>query len=392
MLKLHRLLHAPSEPTAFYSEIQPTEDQRTFLRDCRNKVRDYLRPRIAEATTALLGMPRPVTPRFRTQGSWNYDTCAQPCHRPPQEMDWDYGVYLPVEVWQENGPPVYMARAYFELVEHLLDKLCAIEGWTLNRDKPTCSRIHVAPWAHMDIPLYAASAEEFKKVVEAERLAKSFGQISTEAAVMDGVEQDEVRLQSWDELEDIVLATRDGLWKPSDPNDVALWFNDRLEEAGVHRRQLRRVCRYLKAWRDFHWKEGGPTSVSIMIAVARNFNGLAGRDDIVLQRTATELTLALAGDIYEPGIDGGEEDFNRLNPVERKDASALASRLTSAINTARNLNIARRADAVTTLRAHLGLRIPNRPDWVEIDSSGDDIRSVPAQKVDAPAVPATKAG
>src|SRR5471032_1279289 len=161
MLKLHRIFHAPSENDAFCSQIVPTEEQQAFLRECRNRVRDYLRPRIAQATTTRLGMPKPVIPRFRTQGSWNYDTCVQQCHVPPQEMDWDYGVYLPVEVWQENGPPSTMAQAYFQLVENLLDELCQIEGWTLRRDNDRCIRISLASWAHMDVPLYAASAEEF---------------------------------------------------------------------------------------------------------------------------------------------------------------------------------------------------------------------------------------
>ena len=32
-------------------------------------------------------------------------------------MDWDYGIYLPVTVWEDNGPPHAMAKAYFDLVE-----------------------------------------------------------------------------------------------------------------------------------------------------------------------------------------------------------------------------------------------------------------------------------
>jgi hypothetical protein len=392
MLTLHKLLHAQTEPDAYFSQIRPTDDQEAFLRACRNTVRDFLRPRIAAATTTLLGMPREVSPRFRTQGSWNYGTCVQPCQQPPQEMDWDYGVYLPVEVWKDNGPPAHMAKAYFLLVESLLEELCRNEGWKLSSEKSTCSRIELASWAHMDVPLYAASAEQFEKVVEASHLAKAFGRASMEGiVVMDSADFDELPQQTWDELHDIVLATREGIWKPSDPANVATWFRDRLDEAGTNARQLRRVCRYLKAWRDFHWDTGGPTSVAIMIAVARNFRGVQGRDDIALQY-ATELSYAMAHDLHEPGIDGGEEDFNRLNAEQRSDASIRASRLGAAINSARNLGYSQRQVAISTLQSQLGRRVPNRPEWVESDSSGVEIREIPAKRVNKPAVETSKAG
>ncbi|MFX7785153.1 hypothetical protein ABTJ92_23300, partial [Acinetobacter baumannii] len=72
------------------------------------------------------------------------------------------------------------------------------------------------------------------------------------------------------------MATRDGMWRPSDPEDVAKWFDDRIKQ---HSDQLRRVCRYLKAWRDFQWTSGGPTSVSIMVAAGQSFEHIQGRDD-----------------------------------------------------------------------------------------------------------------
>ncbi|QBR02499.1 CBASS cGAMP synthase [Paraburkholderia pallida] len=387
MLNLNRLLYAQAHSDEFCSRITPDREQAMFFRECRDKVRDYLHPRISAATKSVLGMREPVFPRFRTQGSWNYDTCVQPYQHPPQEMDWDYGVYLPFDVWQENGPPEQMAKAYFDLVETMLGELCLEERWTLATNKPTCSRILVTSWAHMDIPLYGAPAEEFAKVVEPKRLAKALGGVVMEAAA------DSAERQTWVELDDVYLATRGGYWKPSDPNDVALWFEDRLVEAGPHDGQLRRVCRYLKAWRDFHWKSDGPTSVSIMIAVARAFQGISNRDDIVLQRAAHELSLALADDLLEPGIGGGDEDFNaRLNNDGRRDASARASRLSQAINTARDLNFSQRHDAITALRSHLGDRIPNRPDWIQTDSTGDEIRNMLATKVAPPRVGASKAG
>lgn len=117
MLKLNRLLFSTAEDDVFIDRIEPSKEQRDLLFAAKNDIRDYLRPRIREATVAVLGMDKAVTPRFRTQGSWSYKTCVQPAWHPPQEMDWDFGVYLPVSVWEDGGPPHAMAKLYFKLVE-----------------------------------------------------------------------------------------------------------------------------------------------------------------------------------------------------------------------------------------------------------------------------------
>src|SRR5690606_18618977 len=138
----------------------------------RTTIREYLRPLIAEATTSVLGMKSKIEPKFRTQGSWSYSTCVQPAHA-NQEMDWDYGIYLPVDVWENNGPPAQMAPAYFQLVENLLNALCAKKNWKRMKGKSTCIRISVSDWAHMDIPLYAAPQAEFEKIRERIFVAKA---------------------------------------------------------------------------------------------------------------------------------------------------------------------------------------------------------------------------
>src|SRR5438309_11093496 len=124
MLKLNRLFYSSIDADVFSDRIAPTQEQRDVLENAKNSIRDHLRPRIREATVAVLGMETAVDPRFRTQGSWKYRTCVQPARCPPQEMDWDYGVYLPVSVWEDNGPPHAMARLYFNVVEALLRELC----------------------------------------------------------------------------------------------------------------------------------------------------------------------------------------------------------------------------------------------------------------------------
>lgn len=146
MLKLHKML-AEKVDHAFGAQLKPTENQRAFFVDCKNKIRDHLRKGIEAATVSKLGMERRVTPRFRTQGSWSYNTCVRPAQTPPQEMDWDFGVYLPVTVWEENGPPHVMAKLYFELVERLLQSLCNDEdgNWYPVRTRVFASNFRHGP-------------------------------------------------------------------------------------------------------------------------------------------------------------------------------------------------------------------------------------------------------
>jgi hypothetical protein len=392
MLKLNKLFYTTDEQDVFSNRIEPAPDQKKFLVDCKNEIRDHLRPRIREATTAILGMDAAVSPRFRTQGSWSYNTCVQPATLPPQEIDWDFGVYLPVHVWEENGPPHEMAKAYFDLVEHLLEDLCRKKGWKLISGKATCIRVQVAFWAHIDIPLYAAPEHKFVQVVEKAALSARPGGVAMDSMWMsESVDFSEMPEQAWEDLDDIVLATRSGEWKFSDPEGVSRWFRDKVAE---HTEQLRRVCRYLKAWRDHHWRDGGgPTSVSIMIAVAQAFEPQRGRDDLALEKAARHLAVAIPQELREPGIDGGSEDFNsRLSPEEKAIASQKAEALAKALQQARIRAVHQKSEAITHVQAHLGGRIPNRPDLVEADSGAEAIRSVPARQVVPPVVPATSAG
>ena len=392
MLNLTKIFNAGVGVDTYGSLLTPTEEQRKYLLRCKNDIRDHLEPRIEAATVASLGMEKSVKPRFRTQGSWAYDTCVQPAHLPPQEIDWDYGVYLPVRVWEENGPPHKMAQAYFVLVERLLQDLCRAKGWSMNSGKDTCIRIQVAHWAHLDIPLYAAPESEFNKIVDRLALVAKADSAAPRAAAMTADAQYvEMAEQLWDEMTQIYMATRKGEWKPSDPEAVTRWFRYRILE---HKEQLRRVCRYLKGWRDYHWRDGGgPSSISIMIAVAQAFKAQPGRDDLALENAASHLSQAILGELRERAIDEGEEDFNsRLSDADRAQASQKAHALAQTVRQARSYGQNLKLQAIADLRLQLGVRIPDQPELIEADSGADAIRSTPAQRVSRPVVGATQAG
>ncbi|MFO6419236.1 CBASS cGAMP synthase [Hylemonella sp. W303a] len=391
MLKFPKLFFQSGEDThSFENRIRPSAEKRRHLRACVAKIKDHLKPRISQATKTVLGMDRAVVPRFRTQGSWAYDTCVEPAATPPQEMDWDYGIYLPVTVWEENGPPHAMAKAYFYLVESLLQDLCGQEGWEIRPGKETCIRVQVAQWAHIDIPLYAAPEKEFEKITESVALAKAHVYDShTYSAESISFREAIDAQQQWVDLDCIVMATRTGEWKSSDPQTVANWFRDRVEEHGV---QLRRICRYLKAWRDHHWQHGGPTSVSIMIATAQAFQPRLGRDDRVLEDIARRLSQIFLHDIREPGIDNGTEDFNRLQNLEREKVAQQFGQLASQISQARQAGAHEKEEVILKLRQQFGGRLPMDSTLVEFDNEPDTIRSTPATRVAPPVISSTKAG
>jgi hypothetical protein len=379
MLKWNKLLLNDGDLEAFDERIEPSARQRDYLDACRIKIREHLRDGIRKASVSVLGLDHAVAPRFRLQGSCAYRTCIQRAHA-NQEMDLDYGVYLPVSAFEDHRPRV-AAKAYFELVESLLRRLCQTEGWTLDSSKDTCVRLKVSPWAHIDVPLYAAPEHIFTTIVERAAVAKA------EYADFDA--SSDLTESYWVEMDEIHLAQRNGTWKPSDPAAVTRWWRALVEE---HGEQLRRICRYVKAWRDFWWPNGGPSSVALMIAIARDFSGRPRRDDLALEDAAAQMALALRGELRERGIDFGKEDFLAgLSAEEKRVAAERADQLAKRLKLVRSYGPNLRADAVADVSQQLGDRIPNRPDWLESDGSAD-VRAAAATIVAAPVVKATESG
>ncbi|MBP4064403.1 CBASS cGAMP synthase [Acinetobacter baumannii] len=206
-----------------------------------------------------------LSPRFWTQGSFMYDTLNRP-YKPTQEMDIDDGTYLPMQFFEDK--PAIGHQLLLLLVDASLKSLAAEHyGWSFE-SKDTCGRIKIpAKSVHIDVPMYAIPYEKFlEKEVLLRKAANS--QISIE--MYDGISAADHALYDQLETDCVNLAIRkdDEKWIKSDPKDVHLWFQDACQRTGQH---LRKVCRFLKAWRDAgDWKEkesNGPSSISLMAAV-----------------------------------------------------------------------------------------------------------------------------
>lgn len=219
--------------------------------------------------TLLNDMDRNVTtdflklkPRFWTQGSFQYDTLNLPYNSPPQEIDIDDGVYLPMALFENKS--VIAHELLLLLVDSSLKSLVAEHsGWEFEA-KRTCARIKI-PEAnmHIDVPMYAIPEEQF--IEKEEAVLKALNRQAYDSS--------DLMLESYSDYavdpECVNLALRDdkNKWTNSDPKIVEDWFNQSSKRIGSH---LKKLCRFMKSWRDAQWQNGGgPSSISLMAATVK---------------------------------------------------------------------------------------------------------------------------
>ena len=398
-LNLHRLLHGTSTLPGFLGNICVPDGDQAVMREARDAIRAELKARfraisdsdplakafIVESSLRYsfanedLRQLR-LTPKFRSQGSYVYATLNDPVpdHVPPQQVDLDDGVFLPTSFVNQEQP-VIAAKAYFDAVESALAELCKRRGWTLNKEKSSCVRIHVGPKIHIDLPLYAIPDEDFERI---EMMSKSSGlrTMAMESAVLLEAEYEAVP------DDHIMLAEREGTWRKSDPRALERWFIAAIKR---HSEALRHVCRYLKAWRDMQWKDplDGIPSITLM-AIAVNAFDAAGprpssdREDRALLKVATAMPAALGSTIANPVVDGetldgGWSKARRADYVLR--ARALAACLEAAMGGSSP------DAAIVRMQDCLGERIPDQPSLVQPDGEASLLAS-PRLYVPAPAV------
>lgn len=198
---------------------------------------------------------RSLNPRFWTQGSFQYDTLNYPYFTPPQEMDIDDGTYLPMHFFEDK--PAIGHRLLLLLVDSSLKSLAHENpGWKFE-PKDTCARLKIPKEnTHIDVPMYAIPLDQFQ---------------SKEAAITEAISFEAVnavynRTDYELDADSVNLAIREGehKWIKSDPKIVEDWFNDSCRRIGPH---VRKVCRFIKRWRDAQWEDGGgPSSISLMAA------------------------------------------------------------------------------------------------------------------------------
>lgn len=376
MANVSKLLYSTVDPQSLLVNLH-AED--ALLREARRKIRDRLRYEFAKASKAIFG--EAVRPRFFTQGSHAYRTLNDPAWPPRQQKDLDDGCYLPLS-FMRGARPSQAANLFFEFVDGVLKTLAGEQGWT-HQEKPTCSRLIVAPDAHVDVPLYAIPDAEFALLEARVELHAR----KTEARVSPDV---------WEALpsDSVLLAHRDDGWVVSDPRKIHDWFLGAIE---IYGERLRRDCRFLKAWRDYlELDRDHLSSILLMACVWYAYERIRGpflpdREDERLLRVAERLPGLLNGSIQNPACQN-EENLNRMSAEERERVVARATELKDRLKDIVT-SCANKQRAVDLTVAVFGDRVPDRPDLVAITVAATaTVLSHPKTVVAAPEVGRTKSG
>ncbi|MEQ9745429.1 CBASS cGAMP synthase [Pectobacterium actinidiae] len=361
-----------------HGELDLTPEQRAQIASARTDVRNCLRsgiPRVLSANGYTEDVPQP---RFFTQGSWAYKTLNSPAQC-PQQADVDDGCYLPLSFVSQTKRPSTATTVFFAAAEEALVPLVEEKRWTLVTDKPTCIRIVIADYAHIDIPLYAIPDEEF---VQLKVSMEQYGFDSISEAVRRS-EQD-----TWTALpaDKVLLAHRECNWIPSDPRPVKEWF---LGEVDAKGEQFRRVVRYLKAFRDWRWSSGGPSSILLMAAAAPLFEKRDRRDDLALLDVVAALPARLRAGVNNP-VDDAESLTTRLGNAGVEEAAKAFKEFEKVLRGA--IDAGSSSQACIWMQREFGPRFPNEPDRVKVVSVAATIAAAPAAAGPSELVGRTKAG
>ncbi len=359
------------------------DDAKAELRSARDKIRDALKTGLRDWTSTvqkqelfenvLARDAEPILrPKFRMQGSFAYHTINDPAQNPPQEIDLDDGVFLPTSFLNQDGAlhPIIVSQGYFLAVERMLAPLCKGEGWTLVTDKSSCVRVKLSEQAHVDLALYAIPDAEFVTLVEkvVAMSANAMDAAIRKSELQDGIELSDKIYASLDP-DHIMLAHREEGWKKSDPRKLEDWFNEALEKHGD---QLRRVCRYLKGWRDYQWDESRLSSIALMASAVTAYDEAIGqfddsRDDKALMKIASRLPSLLAARIDNPVVEGARLDEG-WTMQQRSEYMAQAAKLHDSIRSALELTDDANV-ALNQLTGTFGDRIPYETKYISVENA-----------------------
>ena len=155
-LNVHRVFKGSQTRRGYLAALGLKDDRAESLREARDRIRKRLREEMPDWNSptkaqslveyhyvALASRMPKLSPKFRMQGSSVHHTLNFPAHLPPQEVDFDDGVFLPTSFVNRGGSnrPVVASKGYFAMVEEILGPLCAECGWELDTSKSSCVRV-----------------------------------------------------------------------------------------------------------------------------------------------------------------------------------------------------------------------------------------------------------
>lgn len=403
----HRVLR--NEPEGFFTQLLPTRTQLDTFKECKDLIQEALEVTLKEVYD--------IKPKFRLQGSWAYGTCNVP-NRIGQEMDFDYGCYLPEHCFPDDQKSE--AEKLINHVKQCLFQLCFDQNWELDDKNPSCLRIRgFMVDAHFDIPLYAVPNDmfndlkdvpissrknsdvvesnesfdslsnrkyegslNFSKDTQPQDLSTFFGESnftrssgiinlseSLESNQFDSARKNESTQSS---IKDISLIRNDGEWKVSNCERVREWFLKECSKLPGEGQQLRSIVRYIKAWRDYNFNpehRKAPTSLALMILTVDTYKYTQQRDDKALIQVVLMLPDRFLKDITCKDIKDHEtevfNDYKDDTYEYRTEDSRLAKQFYESLEYCSTKVTAAR-QCLTLLKTSLGDKITNNEDLVSI--------------------------
>lgn len=381
MPNLSPLLYSSNEQNTFLKELDLGNSEKQDINSARADVRDELRRKLPRALRDRGYQGKDCNPKFFIQGSWAYKTLNRPCQTPPQQSDVDDGVYLPMSIVTEENRPTLAIKDFRGAVWDVLKPLCDEKGWELS-SKATCLRVEISAFAHIDLPLYAIPDDQYVKIVESMD-ARNYTAIKSLAT---NSEQD-----CWKKLpSDKILLACEDKWIISDPLKMKEWFELEISDK---EEQLRRVIRYIKAFRDKQWDKGGPSSILLMAAACPLFEFHYKRDDLALSHVVERLPKALRDGVKSP-IDSKVYLTDALGEEGVAEAAEKFETFSKYLK-ASTADSAEKGVACKWMREMLGDRFPDRPDLIQ-DLSAQPMPAVmaatPPERGPSEIVKRTKAG
>lgn len=293
----------------FNDKIKLTKSKTESLRKSRDAIRDEIRDSFSENERSI--------PKFCWQGSFSMKTLINPLES--GDYDLDDGIYLQgyEETKIEDWPSTSTVHTWVSN---------AVKDHTSSDpiDKNTCIRIKYADGHHIDLPIYILQGET------------------------------------------IYLAHKKDGWVISDPKEFRTWFLDAVSENGE---QLRRLVRFLKAWKDYN--DIDLKGIEITILLVNNFSANTGRDDLSLRDSIGNIIKSLEESFkcVKP-VQPFEDLFDRIS--DGKKIIDLLKVLRDSLNDALEANSEKEASEI--LRKILGDRFPKSDD--DSQKSYNDIQGV----------------
>lgn len=333
----------------FLGNLTLTSKQTQLITYAKAKILDYLKKGINEEIEKIENVI--VEPRFMSQGSAVYKTRNKPCQIPPQQIDHDLGCYLPLSIAKElNERPRIASKVFFSVVDKLLTELVKAEQWIkVDTSQRKCSRVVINNEIHIDIPLYAIPDIEFTTIQESVNKALASENFSINQLTL---------ADRWrkEDIKKVLLAHREDDWKESDPRKLNEYFRKIFEQKGE---QLRRICRYLKAWRDYQWEDKGPSSIYLMILATETIDAEIERDDIALLDVLQKINEKLNVESYNVVNPTDSKEIINISDTDRQKLKTISKSFHDDLQKAIKDNLISDGKAIELIQRNLGHRFPS---------------------------------